>query len=121
MKSTDHSRETAAEEPTRIEAPRSFDEPTLLDDRGTRETWQLTMSERHWVESGDILYVEDSVEEVEHTAVVVVADHGEGLKLERELTHGFLLEEGVLQVPFLVREPGRAAETLEEPVSCVDV
>lgn len=56
------------------------------------------------------------------TAVAVVADHGEGLGEHGELTHGLLLYEPTLGVPFLLRSPGLPAGTvLRTPVSLVDL
>jgi arylsulfatase A-like enzyme/Flp pilus assembly protein TadD len=56
------------------------------------------------------------------TAVAVVADHGEGLGEHGELTHGLLLYEPTLRVPFLLRSPGLpAGAVLRTPVSLVDL
>lgn len=57
------------------------------------------------------------------TIVAVLADHGEALGEHGELTHGLLLYEPTLRVPFLLRapsllEPGRVVET---PVGLADV
>ena len=71
-----------------------------------------------------------------HTTVLVVGDHGEGLRSVQEDTHGFLCEESTLRIPFLVRLPSagsasrstadttRRTDTgvwIESPVSAVDV
>lgn len=56
------------------------------------------------------------------TAVAVVADHGEGLGEHGELTHGLLLYEPTLRVPFLLRSPDLPAGTVvRTPVSLVDL
>jgi arylsulfatase A-like enzyme/Flp pilus assembly protein TadD len=56
------------------------------------------------------------------TAVAVVADHGEGLGEHGELTHGLLLYEPTLRVPFLLRSPDLPAGTvIRTPVSLVDL
>lgn len=56
------------------------------------------------------------------TAVAVVADHGEGLGEHGELTHGLLLYEPTLRVPFLLRSPGLpAGSVIRTPVSLVDL
>jgi arylsulfatase A-like enzyme len=44
--------------------------------------------------------------ELERTLVVVVSDHGEALGDGGELTHGLLLRESTLRVPFLMSAPG---------------
>ncbi len=43
------------------------------------------------------------------TAVIALADHGEGLSTHGELEHGVLLYEETLRVPLLLRAPGRIA------------
>jgi arylsulfatase A-like enzyme/Tfp pilus assembly protein PilF len=55
------------------------------------------------------------------TVVAVVADHGESLGEHGELTHGLLLYEPTLRVPFLLRAPGLPANrVIKTPVSLVD-
>ena len=57
------------------------------------------------------------------TVVAVVGDHGEALGEHGELTHGLLLYEGSLRVPFLLVAPGvlPSGWVVEEPVSLADV
>lgn len=57
------------------------------------------------------------------TAIVLVADHGEGLGDHGEKEHGFLLYEEALRVPLIVVAPGRVGPgtVLEAPASVVDV
>src|SRR5262249_3573896 len=43
---------------------------------------------------------------LEHTLVAVIADHGEALGEHGELTHGLLLYEPTLRVPWMLRAPG---------------
>jgi arylsulfatase A-like enzyme/tetratricopeptide (TPR) repeat protein len=50
-------------------------------------------------------------------AVIVVADHGEGLGDHGELQHGNLLYQQTIQVPMLVRGPGVAAGVADAPIS----
>jgi Tfp pilus assembly protein PilF len=57
----------------------------------------------------------------DHTAVVVVADHGEGLGDHGEETHGVLLYEETVHVPLVVAVPGATPRRRVEPVSVVDV
>ncbi len=58
-----------------------------------------------------------------NTLVVVVADHGEGLRTHGEAEHGFLLYEETLAVPFLVVAPGaiEGGRVIAQPVSIVDL
>lgn len=57
------------------------------------------------------------------TVVAVLADHGEALGEHGELTHGLLLYEPTLRVPFLLRAPGLldAGRVVETPVGLADV
>ncbi|MFH1464497.1 MAG: sulfatase-like hydrolase/transferase [Pseudomonadota bacterium] len=55
-------------------------------------------------------------------AVLVTADHGEGLGDGGERTHGFLLHDGTIRVPLIVRGEGYAAGTrVTGPVGHVDI
>jgi arylsulfatase A-like enzyme/Flp pilus assembly protein TadD len=53
--------------------------------------------------------------------VIVVGDHGESLGEHGERTHGMLLYEAAVRVPFIVTGPGMAPARRDEPVSLVDV
>jgi Flp pilus assembly protein TadD len=54
--------------------------------------------------------------------VVVTADHGEGLGDGGEITHGYLLHDGTLHVPLIVRGPGVAAGArIADPVGHPDL
>ncbi len=77
---------------------------------------------------GEIEYVDGVVSTViaratdhfgDRLAVVVAADHGEGLGDHGEVSHGALLYESTVRVPLIVRLPeGRRAGTVEDrPVS----
>lgn len=55
------------------------------------------------------------------TIVAVVADHGEGLGEHGESTHGLLLYQSTLRVPWLLRGAGLAPRRVSEPVSLADV
>jgi arylsulfatase A-like enzyme len=55
-----------------------------------------------------------------HTAVVVVADHGEGLSQHGHAAHGGTWDEQ-LRVPLLLRIPGEPHRRIDTPVSVVDV
>lgn len=50
-------------------------------------------------------------------AVLIVADHGEGLGEHGEATHGHLLYQGTMHVPLIVAGPGVAPGTSDVPVS----
>jgi tetratricopeptide (TPR) repeat protein len=54
--------------------------------------------------------------------VLITADHGEGLGDGGEQTHGFLLHDGTLHIPMMLRGPGVAqGARVSSPVSQVDV
>ncbi len=54
-------------------------------------------------------------------AVLLVSDHGEALEELGELTHGYLLGDAVLRVPFLLRAPGLEPGVRTDPVDLADV
>lgn len=58
---------------------------------------------------------------LERTIVLVTADHGEGLGEHGEVTHGVLVHEATLRVPLVLRAPGMGKETIDAPVSLIDV
>ncbi|MBI1852702.1 MAG: sulfatase [Planctomycetes bacterium] len=82
---------------------------------------------------GEIAFVDaqlgrliDAIEKagrLDRTAIVVVADHGEGLGEHGERTHGCLLYDSTLRVPLIVRAPGRvaAASVRADRISGVDL
>ena len=53
--------------------------------------------------------------------VLVTSDHGEGFGEGGEKTHGFLLHDGTVHVPLLVRGRGFEAERVDEVVGHVDL
>lgn len=56
------------------------------------------------------------------SVVVVTADHGEGLAEGGEQTHGFLLHDGTMRVPMLMRGPGIGrGEVISDPVGHADI
>ncbi len=57
----------------------------------------------------------------DHTWIVVVADHGEGLGEHGEATHGVLLYDPTVHVPLIVRPPGGRAAVVSTPTSLVDL
>jgi hypothetical protein len=54
-------------------------------------------------------------------AVLLAADHGEALEELGERTHGYLLGDAVLRVPFLLRAPGVRPGVRDDPVDLADV
>ncbi|HSP13823.1 MAG TPA: sulfatase-like hydrolase/transferase [Thermoanaerobaculia bacterium] len=55
------------------------------------------------------------------TMIVVTGDHGEALGEHSELTHGLLLYEPTLHVPFIVAGPGIDARTVRASVTLADI
>ena len=55
------------------------------------------------------------------TAVIILGDHGEGLGELGEREHGFLLADGVLRIPLLLRVPDREPSVRPDPVQITDV
>jgi arylsulfatase A-like enzyme/Tfp pilus assembly protein PilF len=53
----------------------------------------------------------------ENAAIIIVADHGEGLGEHGEQQHGNLLYQSTMHVPLLIAGPGVAAGTSDTPVS----
>jgi arylsulfatase A-like enzyme/Flp pilus assembly protein TadD len=76
---------------------------------------------------GEIAYVDAQVGRLlgaidrAATIVVVVGDHGEALGEHGELTHGLLLYEPTLRVPWIIAGPEVKARSVGEPVSSVDL
>ena len=81
----------------------------------------------------EIGYVDDQIDrlittlretdELEHTLIVVVGDHGESLGEHGELAHSMTVYDATLRVPFLVVSPGesQSGHRVAEPVSLVDL
>jgi choline-sulfatase len=77
---------------------------------------------------GEIAYVDAQVGRLlsavdrQKTIVVFVGDHGESLGEHGELTHGLLLYEPTLHVPFVLSAPGLLEpRVVREPVSSIDL
>ncbi|HEV7920712.1 MAG TPA: tetratricopeptide repeat protein, partial [Thermoanaerobaculia bacterium] len=76
---------------------------------------------------GEVRYVDTQVGRLlgaidrANTIVVVVGDHGESLGEHGELTHGLLLYEPTLHVPWIVAAPEVKARSVAAPVSSVDL
>jgi len=58
---------------------------------------------------------------MEHTIVAVVADHGEEFLEHGGLSHARTLYDEILRVPWILYVPGRAPDTVDQPVSLVDL
>ncbi len=58
---------------------------------------------------------------IDHTLVVVVGDHGEGLGDHGELTHGLTIYDSILRVPLIIRVPGQAPGRIPSAVQTIDV
>lgn len=57
----------------------------------------------------------------EDTVIVLVSDHGEEFGEHGRIGHGHGLYQGLLQVPFVIHVPGRAAQRVEHPTSLIDL
>ena len=57
----------------------------------------------------------------EDAAVLFTSDHGEAIGELGERTHGFLLADGVLRVPFVLHVPGSGPEVRQDPADLADV
>ncbi len=58
---------------------------------------------------------------LDHTLVVVTADHGEGLGDHGERTHGLFAYDATLAVPLIVSGPGAGAGVIDAPVGHADL
>lgn len=63
----------------------------------------------------------DARHQLDQTAIVVVADHGESLGQHGEDEHGIFLYDSVMHVPLLVRMPGMAPRRISSVTSLVDI
>lgn len=59
--------------------------------------------------------------QLDHTIVIAVADHGEGLGEHGEATHGLFAYDSTLRVPLIVSGPGIHRGVVRTPVATVDV
>ena len=57
----------------------------------------------------------------ENSIIVLSGDHGESLGEHGEKTHGFFIYNATMHVPLIIHLPGKAAGTLNAPVSLVDL
>jgi len=55
------------------------------------------------------------------TVLIVAADHGEAFGEHGHHEHGATLHEELTRVPILIRVPGQAARTVDQPVSLIDL
>jgi arylsulfatase A-like enzyme len=58
---------------------------------------------------------------LDHTAVILTADHGESLHEHGEAAHGIFLYQSVVHVPLIVRAPGLTAQRVAAVTRMVDV
>ncbi len=83
------------------------------------------LAEVAWTDSqvGRLLAWLQDKAQMDRTAVLVMADHGEGLGSHGESFHGVLLYNATTHIPMIVRPPGglEAAARVSFPVSLVDV
>ena len=55
------------------------------------------------------------------TVLIVAADHGEAFGEHGHSDHGATLHEELTRVPIMIRVPGQAARTVDQPVSLIDL
>lgn len=71
---------------------------------------------------GDLLTALEGSGRLSETVLTVLADHGEGLGEHGEETHGFLLHQATIHVPWILHTPGMRQPTrFVEPVSTLDL
>ena len=70
---------------------------------------------------GRVLAELDRLGLAERTIVVVTSDHGEEFLEHGDLSHARTLFDEILRVPLIMRVPGLAPRTLEDPVEHIDV
>jgi arylsulfatase A-like enzyme/Tfp pilus assembly protein PilF len=70
---------------------------------------------------GAVLHAATEARVADRTAVIVTADHGEGLGEHGESEHGLLLYDSVLKVPLIVAVPGLAPRLVRTQVRHVDL
>jgi len=70
---------------------------------------------------GTVLQAAAKAGVADRTAVIVTADHGEGLGDHGEREHGLLLYDSVLKVPLVVVAPGIAARVVRTQVRHIDL
>lgn len=71
---------------------------------------------------GELLAYLEETGRLSDTVFTVLGDHGEGLGEHGEQTHGFLLHQATIHVPWILRTPGMTRPSrVVEPVSVVDL
>jgi choline-sulfatase len=90
--------------------------------------WELKLPGRPY--DGEIAYAAQQVARLidwwdrahPNSIIVITSDHGEGLGDGGEMTHGFLLHDGTIHVPLIVRGTGvPAGRTVDDPVGHADI
>jgi arylsulfatase A-like enzyme/Tfp pilus assembly protein PilF len=72
---------------------------------------------------GRLTFELEKLGKTDDTLVVVIGDHGEGLRQHKEVSHGFLLYDSTLRIPFMMACGSRVGGGvhIDQPVSAVDV
>lgn len=74
---------------------------------------------------GEIAFVDQELSRLTATvrdaALIITADHGEGLGEHGESTHGVFLYDSTLRVPLMIRAPGIQPAKKREPVTLCDI
>ena len=56
-----------------------------------------------------------------HTVFIFISDHGQAFLQHGSITHGWLLYEEEIHVPFLIKAPGVNPKRIKEPVTLLDI
>jgi arylsulfatase A-like enzyme/Flp pilus assembly protein TadD len=59
--------------------------------------------------------------QLDHTLIIVTADHGESLGEHGETTHGLFAYEATIHVPLIISTPGSPSEVVDAPVAHMDI
>ena len=70
---------------------------------------------------GRLLERLDAAHVLDHTLIVLTADHGESLGEHGEMTHGLFAYDATLAVPLVLAGPSLGPATVDAPVSHVDI
>jgi choline-sulfatase len=90
------------------------------DKKGAEKAYdgELWFTDKH---VGQIIKFVDSQPWGKKTAIVITADHGEAFGEKKMYRHGFELWNVLTHVPLIIRLPGAAPRTIDEPRGMIDL